>query len=447
MFWCKKASLKRTALFLTSMVLLFVLFSQLAGAAPGNLSISGTKFLDLNSNIIRDKSDPTLPGFIIYIDDNNNTKWDQGENYTRTAENGVYTFLNLSSGIYIIRELVSSGDKFQPSSPQKGYQLVNLTGKSATGVDFGNSMPAAAKASTGSETDSIIPILLAFFAFLLIIAGLIALYRAWSELNSLEPKEDKKTKIQMLIASGFILLFLGLYLAVSLLQLWKNMTGEETIIMGNSFAIVTPVILTLLVLGAVLLMLWVQNRLQEPNETGGMRKTIAGLLVVGLIAIVLFALSGTIKNENQNIITQYIQLVGIVIAFYFGSKATSDAYKGASESNEGDAEKDLDIENIIYDSSGEGSISMDITNKNKRNFILKKISIKEGENELFSYAYPEPGWPVSETQKTYPVGPLPFGSKKNQMDSAIKEANKEYTIALDTSIKQKSVKRTIAKKA
>lgn len=442
MFWRKATSLKQIAFIATSIVLLFVLFSQLAGSTTGNLSISGTKFLDLNSNSIRDNSDPALPGYLIYIDDDNNTKWDQGENYTKTAQNGGYFFQNLSSGVYVIRELVSSGDKFQPSYPQKGYQLANLTGKAATGVDFGSSMPAATKESNGPNTDSIISILLAIFAFILIVAGLIALYRAWKELNSLEPKEDKGTKIQMLIASGFILLFLGLYLAISLLQFSKNLTGEEIIIMGNSFAVVTPVILSLLVLGAVLLMLWAQNTLKSENETGGMRKTIAGLLVIGLIAVVLFSLSGTIKNENQNIITQYIQLVGIVIAFYFGSKATSDAYKGAAEGNKGDANKDLEITNATYDAN-EGQIVITGFNKNKRAFDVTGVYIDDGLKPLIDKTIV--GVAVSESLLEFPVTVAGLTTEEKANMEAL-AAGQKYNITIKTTMGDKTAQCEIVKK-
>jgi len=57
-------SLRRTAFFMMSLVLLTVLFAQFAAATDG-ISISGTKFWDLNYNGILDPSDRTLPGYTL----------------------------------------------------------------------------------------------------------------------------------------------------------------------------------------------------------------------------------------------------------------------------------------------------------------------------------------------------------------------------------------------
>jgi uncharacterized membrane protein YozB (DUF420 family) len=434
MLLSKGSGLSQTAS-LTFLILFSILFVQLAGAGGENLSISGTNFLDIDSNGIKAPSEPGLAGYTIYWDKDNNTRWDAGEDYVLTDENGKYNLSKLSNGTYIIRELVSSGNKFQPSSPRYGYYSVNLTDKNVTGRDFGNSIPLAIPEFT-------ILILLGLFALFFIAAGLIVLYKGLSEIKILdgEQKGDKRTKIQILVASGFILLILGLYLLIIILQNSRNIAGGGTALMGNSYALVTPVVLTLLVFGVVLLMLYTQTKLKQKDDTGVMRKTIAGLLVVGLIAVVLFALNGTINNENQDIIIQYIQLVGIVIAFYFGTRATEDAYKGARTSegkaDEGDAKKDLDIKDVTYENS---AISMSISNAKKRNFTLKGVSIKDGEKELFAFTYPEPGMPVSEALDPYMTGPLKVG--KDEMDGF--DTTREYTITIDTSIGQKSVTRKI----
>jgi len=253
-------------------------------------------------------------------------------------------------------------------------------------------------------------------------------------LTSKEIAEDKKTTIK--IGSGFILLILGIAMAISGAQMFGiAITGA-----GGSFSLVIPVVLTLLVFGAVLAMLYAQTSLnKQDSEAGGMRKTIAGLLVVGLIAVVLFALGGRIQPDSKDIITQYVQLVGIVIAFYFGSKATSDAYKGASE-DEGDAEKDLDIENAAYDCST-GIFSIDLINKNSKNFTFNGISIKDKDNKvLFSQTFPS-GLPISASGKNPMSVAVADAKKKNELKDIFK-ANKEkkYTITIDTSMKPKSSK-------
>jgi len=68
------------------------------------------------------------------------------------------------------------------------------------------------------------------------------------------------------------------------------------------------------------------------KETGAMRKTIAGLLVIGLVVVIFFALT-TPDLGNKDLITQYIQLVGIIIAFYFGSRSTGSAVEAATTEN------------------------------------------------------------------------------------------------------------------
>lgn len=426
------AGLRRTAYLTIILILFSILIIQFAGAKEENLSISGTKFLDIDSNGIKTPSEPGLAGYTIYWDANNNARWDATEDQVSTDENGRYIFSNLSSGTYIIRESVSSKDKFQLSSPQNGYYSVNLTNKDKKGLDFGNSIPLV--------SDYVISILFGFLALILIVSGLYALYKSWSEPKTLggEQESDKKTKMRIQVASGFILLILGLYLLIILLQLSRNLIGAETMI--NSFALVTPVVLTLLIFGAVLLMLYTQTKLRQKDEVGGMRKTMAGLLVVGLIAVVLFSLSGMINKDSQNIITQYIQLVGIVIAFYFGTKATEDAYKGAGKKDEGDAEKDLDITEVTYDGN---AIRMSISNSKKRNFTLKGVSIKDEDNSKFTYTYPE-GAAVSESLDPYQAAISVVGDKKSLMDAL--DFTKEYTITIDTTIGSKSVKRKIMKK-
>ncbi len=79
---------------LFALIFIFVALSllPLSAATDGNLSISGTKTFDINSNGIRDPSDPPLEGIIIYIDENNDSRWQQNEIFVRTDRNGDYSF-------------------------------------------------------------------------------------------------------------------------------------------------------------------------------------------------------------------------------------------------------------------------------------------------------------------------------------------------------------------
>jgi hypothetical protein len=120
-------------------ILLSILFAPLSSSAEANLSISGTTFLDLNSDMKKDTSEPGLEGCIIYIDLNNNSQWEPTERNETTNQQGKYTFSNVSRETYVIRELISSG-QLQLSHPKSGYYFIDLESPSAMpyiDADFG----------------------------------------------------------------------------------------------------------------------------------------------------------------------------------------------------------------------------------------------------------------------------------------------------------------------
>ena len=419
-----------------SLVLLTVLFAQFA-VATDVISISGTKFLDLNSNGILDPSDQPLHGYTIYIDKNKNSRFDQEDYVNMTDKNGKYSFINIpASGI--VREQVSSGDQFQPSFPREGYNLTEVTANNVDklNLNFGDSMPKAAE----SEPNQYVLTLIGLVAFVIIVFGGIVLkkglLRSDSSTNK-DIKEDRKTIIQ--IVSGFILLLLGLSLLISLAQLSRNAINGETIGMGSSFTLVTPVVLALLLFGAILLMLYAHFKMKE-SEPGVMRKTMAGLLVLGLVAVVFFALNGSIQGDgNKEIVTQYIQLVGIVVAFYFGSKASSDAYKKPEES--GTAQDDLDIENVTYvPNDNESEIQIKVSNRKGLEFQLDRVVIKDGESTLIDKEVIRFG---SEAFKDLDILlKLTKEEKKKLDENLVKNLGKEFEITIKTkSIGDNSCKR------
>ncbi|WP_264322338.1 SdrD B-like domain-containing protein [Zarconia navalis] len=71
--------------------------------------ITGVKWNDLNKNGILDAGEPTLSGWTIYLDANNNGELDTGELSTVTDADGEYTFDNLSPGSYIVAEVQQPG--------------------------------------------------------------------------------------------------------------------------------------------------------------------------------------------------------------------------------------------------------------------------------------------------------------------------------------------------
>jgi hypothetical protein len=428
-------SLRRTAFLGMVLLILAIFFTQFAVAAEKNVSISGIKFLDANSNGKYDSSEQPLQGYTIYVDENRDSQWDQNKEkiFNKTDKDGRYEFNKIpASGI--LREHVSSGDQLQLSSPVNGYDLANVE-NGTQDLNFGNSIPKAADSAPNKS----LLYLIGGLAALIILGGGILLIIGLLRLNSLtneDIREDRRTIIQMV--SGFILLLLGLYLLISIAQMSSNMM---TIGMSGSLALVSPVVLALLVFGAVLLMLYIHLKIKE-NEPGVMRKTIAGILVLGLIAVVLFSLTGTIQNENQNIITQYIQLVAIVIAFYFGSKATEDAYKGVSKGDEGKANEDLDITSATYNTNTR-TIQIKISNNKKRNFDLNEVLIKEGDKTLLNES---PQRRASEALTEFNVDLVLSQEKMNDLAKILKD-DKTYEITIKTSIGDKITTCNIVKDA
>ncbi|MFO0097550.1 MAG: Calx-beta domain-containing protein, partial [Aphanizomenon sp.] len=101
-------------------------------------SIQGSKWNDVNGNGVWDEGEKALAGWTIYIDSFTNGKLDPWEISTVTNADGKYTFSNLGSGEYAIREVNQTG--WIQTSPTAPY-AVNLTaGQTLTGINFGGNL-------------------------------------------------------------------------------------------------------------------------------------------------------------------------------------------------------------------------------------------------------------------------------------------------------------------
>ncbi|WP_293076587.1 S8 family serine peptidase, partial [Okeania sp. SIO3B5] len=78
---------------------------------PETGSISGYKWNDLNGNSEWDDGEPILEGVTIYIDENENGEFDEGEISTLTNAEGYYEFDDLDAGTYVIGEIIPEGWK------------------------------------------------------------------------------------------------------------------------------------------------------------------------------------------------------------------------------------------------------------------------------------------------------------------------------------------------
>jgi protocatechuate 3,4-dioxygenase beta subunit len=115
--------------------------STVSGVKFGNFNISptdrisGLVYSDLNSNGIQDSNEPGLPGVTVFLDGNSNGVLDPGEMSLTTDSSGNYSFTNLASGSYRVRERVPAGWVLT-----SGSSAVSVfgSGSTITGVTFGN---------------------------------------------------------------------------------------------------------------------------------------------------------------------------------------------------------------------------------------------------------------------------------------------------------------------
>ncbi|MBE9257518.1 putative Ig domain-containing protein [Dolichospermum sp. LEGE 00246] len=95
------------------------------GIQDNDAEVRGIIWNDINGNGVRDNSEPTLSGWKVYLDSNNNNLLDTGEVSTTSDAQGAYTFNNLRPNTYAIAQVVQDGYK-------QTYPVINISTTAST---------------------------------------------------------------------------------------------------------------------------------------------------------------------------------------------------------------------------------------------------------------------------------------------------------------------------
>jgi hypothetical protein len=102
-------------------------------AVGGNGSISGKVFNEVNG-LALPAGNPGLAGWTVFLDLNNDGKLDSGDPSTTTDANGNYTFANLPTQTYLVREILPPG---WIGAPASAFTVTVQSGVITT-LNFGN---------------------------------------------------------------------------------------------------------------------------------------------------------------------------------------------------------------------------------------------------------------------------------------------------------------------
>lgn len=366
----KAESSRKIFLILASILTLTMVMPLSLCADQNNSSLSGLVFNDTNENRKLDSSSENgLGNWTVYVDLNNNGKFDdETEPSNQTDSQGYYVIPNIPKGTYAAKEVIKDG------WTQTTYYAnrIKFNGTDEHKRDFGNHENK--KASTASMFQDRLfdisyqgAIVCFLIGFILIVSGL------WG-CKAQDIIEQNLGRMGLILA-GVILIILGAYLLSNMGKIAgiaaPGLTSQITFI---------PMWLMLLIFVLIfVILLAIGIYKSEQMEGGQMRRAIAGLLVFGFVTILMFALYGTeIDENNKEIISQYIQLVGIIIGFYFGAKITAEAGKLSSEYKPPTTKEALvEIGEPSQLASPKKGIKIPIKNKSEQTIRLININLDE----------------------------------------------------------------------
>ncbi|MBE9095882.1 DUF4347 domain-containing protein [Tychonema sp. LEGE 07203] len=117
-----------------------------------NISISGSKFNDLNNNGVLDDGEPLLPNWQVFLDANGDDSLNGGEVNTATDSLGGYSFTNLGPGTYRVREVNQPGWTQTTANPA---DIIAVSGTNVSDINFGNFFAQTPTPQAGIDADCI----------------------------------------------------------------------------------------------------------------------------------------------------------------------------------------------------------------------------------------------------------------------------------------------------
>jgi hypothetical protein len=354
-----------------SLIVLFFIISPSLCAAGGKYSISGYAFNDANGNGEWNKAEENgLENWIVYIDKNNNYNRDAGEEYRNTNETGYYNISDLENGTYRVREVLHPD--WTPTSVPISYEI-SVRNANSKEYNFGN-IESPMSLINPDQVSMLFWIYLIGAAICGIVGLILFIFGAFK--CGCNPIKADKGNIAKIVA-GLSLILFGVYLLGNL----KDMSGFGSHL-GVDQLPMWALILIVVILFAGLLGIGICK--PDQMESGQMRRAIAGLLVFGFIAILIFSLYDKLPVENKEIVSQYIQLVGIIIGFYFGAKITSDASGMKSEINTSKSnEAKIKIGEPTLNKT-EKKLQVPVTNASQNIIQVIRIELKDSEDLIHS---------------------------------------------------------------
>ncbi|NAS88648.1 hypothetical protein C4E24_02755 [ANME-1 cluster archaeon AG-394-G21] len=144
------------------------------------------------------------------------------------------------------------------------------------------------------------------------------------------------------------------------------------------------------ILGIFVLLIALGYWADKSLNKGEMRRAIAGTLVIGFVILVFLSLYYEISN--QPLVIAFIELVGIVVGFYFGSKTVAEK-KEVEEKKTGQ----IRIENVQFSGKSDKIINITIRNSGDFEATVDRVYINNEPKKI------EEGTISLKSAKDFPV--------------------------------------------